>query len=238
MSYELSTYEDTDDNYIVVNSLLTYNIDKYQGNYIDDVNTDKIILPFNTIDLINTFKHTYKSYKEIYNQYIIDTKRTQLYHNNNIINTNELFNIISNLTEPYLSIEDTLSCCTQSVFYWPYKMIQFKYCNPDNYHLGELPYENENRKKRNSFNKINRNKRNSFKKYRNKNTNMYKNVYKNMNSPNAYIKYIDKDSPELCIFKKLRIFKIDDLGNDITLLIKTIQFSISLDKKMSILEID
>ena len=234
MSYELSTYEDTDDDYIVVNSLLTYNIDKYQGNYIDDVNTDNIILPFNTIDLINTFKHTYKSYKETYNQYIIDTKRTQLYHNNNIINTNELFNIISNLTEPYLSIEDTLSCCTQSVFYWPYKMIQFKYCNPDNYHLGELSYDNKNNKsnKNKINNKSNKNKINNKKKIKKSNKNKINN-----NVSNAYIKYIDNGSPELFILKKLRIFKIDDMGNDVTLLIKTIQYSISLDKGISILEI-
>ena len=95
MNYELSTYEAQEDDYIIVDALLTYDIDTHPNNYIDDMNIDRIILPFNTIDLIKTFKHTYKSYKDIYNQYVIDTKRTDLYHNNHTINTYSLFNMIN-----------------------------------------------------------------------------------------------------------------------------------------------
>jgi len=236
MNYELSTYEDSEDDYIIVNSGLTRDIDTCPRNYIDlninmNMNIDNIILPFNTIDLINTFKHTYKSYKEIYNQYVIDTKRTKLYHNNNTIDTNYLFNIISNLTGSYLSVDDILSCCTQSIFYWPYKIIQLKYCKPDNYHLGELSYDNKYKYKNEKSiisNRVN--------KYRNKPSKNNK-YNKNCKGKNTYIKYIDNGSNELLIFKKLRVFKIDECGNDMTILIKTIKLSISLYNNISILEI-
>ena len=141
MDYNISINEE--DDYVLINPLLNYKIEQYTNNYVNDDNPEEIILPFNTLDLIKSIKYSYKSTREIYEQFKIDMLRTKIYYNDKstIIDHNQLYNNLLNNTYIKYKINDLLVCLTQSVFFWPYKMIYHQSCcHKEMLHLGEISY--------------------------------------------------------------------------------------------------
>ena len=209
MEYSLSI----EDDFVLVNPPLNYKIESYRDNYINDNNPSEIILPFNTKDLINSISYSYKTNKEIFDQFKIDMRRTRIYYNNknSIIHHFKLYDCLLNNTHLKYKVIDILLCLTQSVFYWPYKMIYHKYCtnNSSNIilHLGEISTPKNS-----------------------KSANL-----KVVN--NNHITFMDNNDSQIIIYKKLRIFKIDSRGNDQTLKILTIELHISLTDTISLLKI-
>jgi hypothetical protein len=226
---------DESDGYLIMNPL-TYKYDELYDNYqLDD--TDDIILPFNVKNVIITINYTYINAEYIVKQFKLDMMRTSIYnielndnnercinkisHNKlyNLINTkfnliNTKFNLINtkyNLINTKYNIEnaryldfsftDVLLCLTQSIFFWPYKIIHYKYCH-DNIHLGELSSNHKNKKN--------------------------------------YIEYIDLNDNclQFIIYKQLRLFIINDFGDDETLKIINIEIHLSFgDDNVSLLKI-
>lgn len=125
------------DDFVIINSL------KFNHNDLDLIqieNNDDILITFDVFELINSIIYSYKSKKQIYNQYIVDAKRTTIFKNN----TNQKINYLQ-LIKLIMGDKNTskkLICFTQSVFYWPYQLIKNKYKNLD-LHLGE---PNKNKK--------------------------------------------------------------------------------------------
>ena len=124
---------DNKDDFIVINSLV-YKYEDLDMFQMDDI--DDIILPFDINDLINSIYHSYQSKKDIYNQFIVDIKRTSIYYHdfNKKINHCQLLKLLSHKK----NLDRILICFTQSVYFWPYKIISHKYCK-DDIHLGEIP---------------------------------------------------------------------------------------------------
>jgi len=239
MDYNFSI--DKEDDYVLINPLLNYKIEQYTDNYINDDNPEDIILPFHTLDLIKSIKYSYKSIREIYEQFKIDMLRTRIYYNDKktIINHNKLYNDLLNNTYIKYNINDILVCLTQSVFFWPYKMIYHKYCcDKEMLHLGEISYHKTN-KYNDIYDKIKKNSIDKLNKIKTK-TKKFTDINKPTNfiNDNNFITYIDnKHLSQIIIYKKLRIFKIDANGNDETLSIVTIEIHISLVDDISLLKI-
>jgi hypothetical protein len=213
---------DESDGYFIMNPL-TYKYNELYDNYQLD-NTEDIILPFNVKDVIITINYTYINTKHIVKQFNLDMMRTSIYNIelndnnersiNKIINYNKLYNLINtkyNLINTKYNIEnsrcldfsftDVLLCLTQSIFFWPYKIIHYKYCH-DNIHLGELSSNYKNKKN--------------------------------------YIEYIDLNDNciQFIIYKQLRVFIINDLGDDKTLNVINIEIHLSFgNDSVSLLKI-
>lgn len=250
MDYNFSI-DNEDEDYVLINPLLNYKIEQYTENYVNDENPEEIILPFHTTDLIRSIKYSYKTRQEIYEQFKIDMLRTRIYYNdkNTIINHNQLYNRLLNNTYIKHNINDLLVCLTQSVFFWPYKMIYHKYCcHTEMLHLGEISYPKKKKydelydkiKKTtvNNLNKLNKlNKPNKPNKLKEVSYDIEVQLTNYVNDNNNII-YIDKKNlSQIIIYKKLRIFKIDINGNDETLHVKTIELHISLEDEISLLKI-
>ena len=125
---------DKEDEFVIINPLL-YKYDELDNYQIED--KDDVILSFKTNDLIDSIYYSYESKNKILYQFILDTKRTNIYHNdlNKYISNNYLLRL---LKHDHKNIhERKLICFTQSLYYWPFKIIKDKYCNND-LHLGEL----------------------------------------------------------------------------------------------------
>lgn len=202
---------DENDGFMIVNPLI-YKYEQFVDNYhlVTDKNDFKhnIILPFEVNNLITSINYTYINKNAIYEQFILDMKRTTIYHiylnkyNNECnrqIKHNKLYlllhsdhNKFNKFNKFNHSLSDILLCFTQSIFYWPYKIIHYKYCN-DNIHLGEISSGQKLKKK------------------------------------NNYIEYIDynDNSIQFIIYKQLRIFELDEKGDDNTLKIINIEIHIS-----------
>lgn len=213
---------DESDGYFIMNPL-TYKYNELYDNYQLD-NTEDIILPFNVKDVIITINYTYINAEHIVKQFNLDMMRTSIYNIelndnnerciNKIIHYNKLYNLINtkyNLINTKYNIEnsrcldfsftDVLLCLTQSIFFWPYKIIHYKYCH-DNIHLGELPSNYKNKKN--------------------------------------YIEYIDLNDNciQFIIYKQLRVFIINDLGDDKTLNVINIEIHLSFgNDSVSLLKI-
>ena len=125
---------DNKDDFIVINSLL-YKYEDLDIFQMDDC--DDIILPFDINDLINSIYYSYQSKKDIFNQFIIDAKRTSIYYQDSKIHYKRLLKLLSHKK----NLDRVLICFTQSMFFWPYKIISYKHCNND-IHLGEIPNNN------------------------------------------------------------------------------------------------
>lgn len=111
---------DDKDDFVIINPLVY--------NFEEDINY------FPITNLIHSICYCYHSKKDIYNQFCMDMKRTKIYYKKRKISYKKLYKLILKDYKKY-KLENILLCLTQSIFYWPYKVLQYR--NKDVY-LGEL----------------------------------------------------------------------------------------------------